>query len=80
MFLTGMQGKPPRYTIAQTEQELQVIDTQTREVQIAHKTKNESRGIKTEKGYRYFTQKDIDAAVLRKELKEIPPKKKKNTK
>lgn len=77
LYLTGMQGKPPRYTIAETEQGLQVIDTQTGEVQIAHKTKNESWGIKTEKGYRYFKQKDIEAAVLRKELKDIPPKKKK---
>jgi hypothetical protein len=77
LYLTGMQGKPPRYTLIETEQGLQVIDTQTSEVQIAHKTKNERWGIKTENGYRYFTQKDIDAAVLRKELKDIPPKKKK---
>jgi hypothetical protein len=77
LYLTGMQGKLPRYTIAETEQGLQVIDTQTGEVQIAHKTENQRWGIKTEKGYRYFTQKDIDAAALRKELKEIPPEKKK---
>jgi hypothetical protein len=77
LYLTGMQGKPPRYTITETEQGLHVIDTQTGEVIIAHKTKKESWGIKTEKGYRYFTQKDIDAAVLRKELKDIPPEKKK---
>jgi hypothetical protein len=75
LYLTGVQGKPPRYTIAETEQGLQVIDTQTGEVQIAHKTKNGSWGIKTEKGYRYFKQKEIDAAVLRKELKDIPPEK-----
>jgi hypothetical protein len=77
LYLTGMQGKPSRYTIAQTQEGLQVIDTQTGEVQIAHKTKNERWGIKTEKGYRYFTQKDIEAAALRKELKEIPPEVKK---
>ncbi len=77
LYLTGMQGKPPRYTITVTEQGLEVIDTQTGEILIAHKTKKQSWGIKTEKGYRYFTQKDIDAAVLRKGLKDIPPEKKK---
>jgi len=77
LYFTGMQGKPPRYTISETEQGLHVIDTQTGEIIIAHKTKKESWGIKTEKGYRYFSQKDIDAAVLRKELKDIPPEKKK---
>ena len=77
LYLTGMQGKPPRYTLIETEQGLQVTDTQTSEVQIAYQTEKESWRIKTEKGYRYFTQKDIDAAILRKELKNIPPKKKK---
>ena len=72
LYLTGMQGKPPRYKIAEAEHGLQVIETQTGELQIVHKTKKGRWGIKTEKGYRYFTQKDIDAAILRKELKDIP--------
>jgi Transposase domain (DUF772) len=72
LYLTGMQGKPPRYTLLLTEKGLQVTDTQTSEVQFAYVTKNGSWRIKTEKGYRYFTQKDIDAAALRKELKDIP--------
>lgn len=75
LYLTGMQGKPPRYALTQTEHGLQVIDTQTGEIQIARKTKTESWVIKTENGYRYFTQKDINAAVLRDELKDIPPEK-----
>jgi hypothetical protein len=77
LYLTGVQGKPPRYTLLETELGLQVTDTHTLEVQIAVVTKNERWRIKTEKGYRYFTQKDIEAAALRKELKEIPPEKKK---
>ena len=77
LYLTGMQGKPPRYILVETEEGLQVIDTLTGEIQIAHKTKKGSWGIKTEKGHRYFKQEDIDAAILRKEIKETPPKEKK---
>jgi Transposase domain (DUF772) len=77
LYLTGIQGKPPRFTLLKTELGLQVTDTHTSEIQIAHITKNESWRIKTEKGYRYFTQKDVEAAILRKELKEIPPEIKK---
>lgn len=77
LYLTGMQGKPPRYTIVMIKEGLQVIDTLTGEIQIAHKTKKGSWGIKTEKGHHYFKQEDIDAAILRKEIKDTPTEKKK---
>jgi hypothetical protein len=54
-----------------------IIDNQTGQYIPYIQTKSGQWRIKAEKGYRYFTQKDIDSAVLRKEFKELPPEKQK---
>lgn len=72
LYLTGLQGKPPRFILEQTESGLQVIDTQTGEIKIVEITKKRKWRIKIGRGYRYFSQKDIETAVLRKELENTP--------
>ena len=72
MVLTGIQGIPGRYDLNPTPDGLQVIDTLTGELIEAHKSrhsKNEKWRIRTETGYRYFTQKDIANSLIRNKLK-----------
>ncbi|MBK8625485.1 MAG: hypothetical protein IPN86_07970 [Saprospiraceae bacterium] len=57
-------------------QTLQVRDTQTgqdvQSTKIISKDKTEKWRIKTDKGYKYITQKEIDTYQLRKEIGERP--------
>jgi hypothetical protein len=72
MVLTGMQGIQGRYDLNPIPNGLQVIDTLTGELLKSHRSthsKNEKWRIKTESGYRYFTQKDIINSGIRKKLK-----------
>ena len=56
--------------------ELTVFDTKTNQQQQVVKIKGKNDivkwRIKSEKGYRYFTQKDIDTAQLRKKIEQTP--------
>lgn len=71
-YLTGFQGKPARYDLNMSDNELQVIDKKTnKEVEVTL-TKNNKYRIKTESGYRYFTDKEIESNRLRKQADELP--------
>jgi hypothetical protein len=56
--------------------ELSIFDTGTNElldsVKITSKKNTDKWRINTEKGYRYFTQKDIDTYQIRKKIDETP--------
>lgn len=76
-YLTGIQGNKGRYDLSLNGEELEVSDTQTGEVTIAKCISENKWRIETEKGYRYFTRKDIEICLLRKAIKETPSDKKK---
>jgi hypothetical protein len=75
LILSAIQGKPSQYDLSLDEAgELIVIDLQTNEIVPSRKIESRKNndlpkwGIKNEKGKnRYFTQKEIDACLLRKQ-------------
>lgn len=77
LYLHAIQGGKSRYEFILIDNVLHsILDTQTNEV-IEHKAIISKDGenkwrIKTEKGYRYFTQKDIDSCLIRKKIAETP--------
>lgn len=73
-FVTsGLQGKPSRYDLSMNNDELIVVDKTAGELVLATRVKDKWR-IMTEgkTKYRYFTQTQIDTALLRKQLESIP--------
>lgn len=74
-YFTGMQGPIGRYNLEQENGQLMVTDTQTGEIINARKCKSGKWGIKTEKGYRYFSQREIETYRLRKQIEAMPPDK-----
>jgi len=77
LYLHAIQGAKGRYKFNFTENgEVSVFDTVTNEVVeskvITSKNEEKKWRIKTEKGYRYFTQKDIDGFLLRKQIEATP--------
>lgn len=77
LHLHAIQGAKGRYELNPLENgELSVLDTKTDELleatKILSKTNIDKWRIKTEKGYRYFTQKEIDTCLLRKKIEETP--------
>jgi hypothetical protein len=77
LYLHAIQGAKGRYQFNFLENgELSVLDTDTNEF-IESKKITDKNGIikwriKTKKGYRYFTQKEIDTCLLRKKIEETP--------
>ena len=71
-YLTGFAGKPGRYDLELQGNELQVIDTQTNKIIPVVITKNNKYRIKTEKGFRYFTDKELESCRLRKKAEALP--------
>jgi Transposase domain (DUF772) len=77
LYLHAIQGAKSRYQFNFTENgELSVFDTITNEIVdpkiIICKDGTVKWRIKTEKAYRYFTQKDIDGYLVRKQIAETP--------
>ena len=70
--LTGFAGKLGRYDLELDGNELQVTDTYTDTLIPVALTKSNKYRIKTEKGYRYFTDKEIESCRLRKKAEELP--------
>lgn len=71
-YLTGVQGAAGRFDLTPTTEGLQVIDKHTGEIIIARQIKEKKYRIKTEKGYRYFNEKEIDNCQLRKQIEQMP--------
>jgi hypothetical protein len=71
-YLTGFQGHPARYDLTVQDDGLRVIDTITNDIIPVTITKKGNYRIKTEKGYRYFTDKQIESCFLRKQVEELP--------
>ncbi len=77
LHLHAIQGAKGRYELNPLEDgELSVLDTKTDELteaaKITNKTNVDKWRIKTKKGYRYFTQREIDTSGLRKQIEETP--------
>jgi hypothetical protein len=77
LHLHAIQGAKGRYTLALLENnELTVLDNKTNEFVEVTKIKGrnniEKWRIKTAKGYRYFTQKEIDTASVRSKIAQTP--------
>lgn len=77
LYLHAIQGAKSRYQLDLSENgELTVLDTKRREflevTKIRGKNNEQKWRIKTDKGYRYFTQKEIDTSKVRKKIEETP--------
>ena len=77
LYLHAIQGAKGRYQFNYLDNgELSIFDTTDNKVvdytNVTCKNDIAKWRIKTEKGYRYFTQKDIDGYLLRKKIAETP--------
>lgn len=77
LYLHAIQGAPGRYQFRFIESgEFSIFDTidnkQVDYLNVIGKNDIEKWRIKTEKGYRYFTQKDIDGYLLREKVANTP--------
>ena len=77
LYLHAIQGAKSRYQFNILENgELSIFDTDSNEItnsiKVTCKNNIDKWRIKTEKGYRYFTQKDIDGYLIRKQIAETP--------
>lgn len=73
-YPTGMHGAKGRYDLLLTEtNELVVTDTVTGEIITAKKLKDQEKwGVRIPGRNRYFTQKEIEACALRKQIEDFP--------
>lgn len=76
LHLHAIQGAKGRYKLEKLKDILTIYDTYTSQYKCVTKTKSKNNEdkwrIKTENGYRYFTQKDIDTALVRKKIEQTP--------
>jgi len=77
LYLHAIQGAKGRYQFNFSENgDLSVMDMNTSDIidtkKITNKNNIDKWRIKIEKGYRYFTQKDIDNYLIRKQIEETP--------
>ena len=77
LYLHAIQGGKGRYQFNFSEDgKLSIFDTIDNKIieylNVICKNDIEKWRIKTEKGYRYFTQKDIDGYLIRKKIEETP--------
>ena len=77
LYLHAIQGAKGRYQFNFSEDgELSIFDTIENKIieylNVICKNDIEKWRIKTEKGYRYFTQKDVDGYLIRKQIAETP--------
>jgi len=77
LFLHAIQGAKGRYQFNFSEDGvLSIFDTSTNQIietkKIIGKNDIEKWRIRTEKAYRYFTQKDIDGYLIRKQIAQTP--------
>lgn len=77
LFLHAIQGAKSRYHLDLLESgELSIFDTDTNQIVESQKVIKKNGDIcwriKSKKGYRYFTQKEIDTYLVRKKIEETP--------
>lgn len=77
LYLHAIQGAKGRYELSINEEgELNVTDTESREIIPATKIKNKKNQdrwrIKTNNGFRYFSQQEIDTCLIRKKIENTP--------
>lgn len=71
-YFTGIQGAASQFDLSVTEGTLTVIDRHTGLALPVTKTKSGKWAIKLQGKYRYFTQKEVDSCLLRKQIAEMP--------
>ena len=74
-YFTGIPGLPGRFDLTLCDDTLTVIDTQTGEIIPSYKNRSGKWSIRTEKGYRYFSNHQIETCQLRKQIEQIPVEK-----
>jgi hypothetical protein len=79
LYLHAIQGAKGRYQFKLSENgKLSIFDTTINDIVVSEMITGKNNTIKwrikTKKGYRYFTQKDIDGYMLRKQVAETPIK------
>lgn len=76
LYLHAIQGAKGRYNLDFTDNKLLVFDIKLNETIDYEEIKTKSGvtkwRISTEKGYRYFTQENIDTCLVRKKIEETP--------
>lgn len=77
LYLHAMQGAKGRYAFTQMDNgALIILDTKTNQTILTNKILNKNNvhkwRITTDNKYRYFTQKEIDAYLIRKKIDETP--------
>lgn len=72
LYLTGFQGAPSRYQFTRVDNMVKCYDTQQNQELDITLTNSAKYRINTEKGYRYFTNKDIEKQELRRQIEELP--------
>ena len=70
--LTGFQGPPGRYDLTMKDNKLHIFDNKNNTDVAVTKTKKNKYRIRTETGYRYFTEKEIESCRLRKQVDQLP--------
>lgn len=71
-YFSAVAGLPGRYDLELNNGELTIIDTKTGQVMPVYQTKSGNWGIKTENGYRYFSEHAIETSLLRKQIDKVP--------
>jgi hypothetical protein len=72
-YFTGIQGMTGRYDLTLSGDTLLVTDTLTGSIMPVRKTKSGKWAIRTEQGQpRYFSQKEIETCLLRKQIAAMP--------
>jgi hypothetical protein len=72
LYLTGFQGTEGRYDLSTLVEKLQITDKQTGEILTAVATNGSKYRISTAKGYRYFSEKEIEKFHIRKQIEQWP--------
>jgi hypothetical protein len=75
LCVNGIQGPKGKYDLNLTDGGLIVTDNDTGQKLEAKAMKDNKWSIKTEKGYRYFTQQEIETCAKRKQIEQMPAEK-----
>ena len=73
LVLTGLTGFPARYSIERVDGEVHIVDTQTgEEMEVTRNRNGDKWRIRTENGYQYFTENDIQKQEVRRMAAAVP--------
>lgn len=71
-YLTGFQGAQPRYQLTKEADTVKCFDTKENIEKEVSRAKDGKYRIRAKKGYRYFTDQQIESQQLRREIEQLP--------